>query len=286
MNRLAGAAGYCTQDATVKLARAALHHWEEPPISGDNGSGTVFFSGCSLHCAYCQNQDISNGSIGREVSIERLAQIFLEQQGRGAHNINLVTPSHFAPQIVEALSMARARGLKLPVVCNCSGYESLEALRIFDGHVDIYLTDFKYAFPERAERYSRASDYPQVASAALDEMYRQVGEYREDPQTGLLEKGVVVRHLLLPGGLSDSFAVMRLLAAKPYARKICVSLMSQYTPMPGCEQAFPELAEDIDPQDYDALVDYALDLGLENSFCQEGEAASESFIPAFDYEGV
>ncbi len=261
VNRLAGAAGYCTQDATVRLARAALHHWEEPPISGDNGSGTVFFSGCALHCAYCQNQDISNGSIGREVSIERLAQIFLEQQGRGAHNINLVTPSHFAPQIVEAL-------------------------RIFDGHVDIYLTDFKYAFPERAERYSRASDYPQVASAALDEMYRQVGEYREDPQTGLLEKGVVVRHLLLPGGLSDSFAVMRLLAAKPYARKICVSLMSQYTPMPSCEQAFPELAEGIDPQDYDALIDYALDLGLENSFCQEGEAASESFIPAFDYEGV
>ena len=172
------------------------------------------------------------------------------------------------------------------MVCNCSGYESLEALRIFDGHVDIYLTDFKYAFPERAERYSRASDYPQVASAALDEMYRQVGEYREDPQTGLLEKGVVVRHLLLPGGLSDSFAVMRLLAAKPYARKICVSLMSQYTPMPGCERAFPERAGGIDPQDYDALIDYALDLGLENSFCQEGEAASESFIPAFDYEGV
>ncbi|MGN0072300.1 MAG: 4Fe-4S cluster-binding domain-containing protein [Coriobacteriales bacterium] len=270
----------------MKLARAALHMWEEPPISGSQGSGTVFFSGCSLHCVYCQNQEISNGSVAKEVAVERLAQIFLEQQGRGAHNINLVTPSHFAPQVVEALSLARSQGLELPIVCNCSGYESPDALKCFEGWVDIYLTDFKYSSSERAQRYSRAPDYPQVASKALDEMYRQTGPYRENPRTGLLEKGVVVRHLLLPGGLLDSFGVMRILAGKPYARELCVSLMSQYTAMPGCENDYPELAASIDPSDYDALVDYALDLGLENSFCQEGEAASESFIPAFDFEGV
>lgn len=172
------------------------------------------------------------------------------------------------------------------MVCNCSGYESLEALKVLEGWVDIYLTDFKYSSAARAERYSRAADYPQVASAALDEMFRQVGPYREDPASGLLQSGVVVRHLLLPGGLLDSFGVMRLLAAKPYAHEICVSLMSQYTPMPGVAERFPELGECVDSRDYEALVDYALDLGLENSFCQEGEAASESFIPAFDYEGV
>lgn len=270
----------------MKLARAALHMWEEPPISGSKGSGTVFFSGCSLHCAYCQNQEISNGRVAKEVSVERLAQIFIEQQGRGAHNINLVTPSHFAPQVVEALQIARDKGLKLPVVCNCSGYESLEALKLFEGFVDIYLADFKYSSAARAERYSKAPDYPQVASAALDEMYRQVGPYKENPQTGLLESGVIVRHLLLPGGLLDSFGVIRMLAAKPYANDICVSLMSQYTPMPGIGERFPELGACVDARDYEALVDYALSLGLENSFCQEGEAASESFIPAFDYEGV
>lgn len=260
--------------------------WEEPPISGESGSGTVFFSGCALHCVYCQNADISNGRIGREVSIERLAEIFLEQQGRGANNINLVTPTHFAPQIVEAIKIARAKGLVLPIVCNTSGYEGAKALAVFDGYVDIYLVDFKYASAELASRYSKAANYPEVADAALDEMYRQVGPYREDDQTGLAKRGVIVRHLLLPDCLDDSFAVMRLLASKPYIGDIVVSLMSQYTPMPGIADKYPELSGTVDPDDYDCLIDYALDLGIENSFCQEGSAASESFIPAFDYEGV
>ena len=259
--------------------------WEEPPISGTSGSGTVFFSGCPLHCVYCQNAAISDGSIGKAVTIERLAEIFLEQQGRGANNINLVTPTHFAPQIVEAIKMARSQGLLLPVVCNTSGYEGAEALACLDGFIDIYLVDFKYASQKLAQRYSQAPDYPVVASAALDEMFRQVGAYEEDEVTGLAKKGMIVRHLLLPSCLSDSFAVMRLLAAKPYVRDIVVSLMSQYTPMSGLE-GFPELSRPVDPDDYDALINYALALGIENSFCQEGEVASDSFIPAFDYEGV
>lgn len=260
--------------------------WEEPPISGERGSGTVFFSGCPLHCVYCQNAPISNGSVGREVSIERLAQIFLEQQGRGAHNINLVTPTHFAPQIVEALAIARDRGLNLPIVCNTSGYEGAEALAAFEGYVDIYLVDFKYVSSALAQRYSNAPDYPEVASRAIDEMFRQVGPYVEDQDSGLAKRGVVVRHLLLPSCLDDSLAVMDTLAAKPYINDIVVSLMSQFTPMPGLAERYPELSGTVDPEEYDCLVDYALDVGIENSFCQEGSAASESFIPMFDFEGV
>lgn len=282
---MAGVEGYCGENATVRLARVSLHEWEEPPISGEQGSGTVFFSGCPLHCVYCQNMKIANGSVGKEVSIERLAQIFLEQQERGAHNINLVTPTHYAPQIVEALALAKDNGLNIPIVCNTSGYEA-ESLSVFDGHIDIYLTDFKYANPDLAKRYSRARNYPKVASAALDEMFRQVGPVDMDEETGLLKKGVVVRHLMLPGQLRDSFAVMRLLAQRPYAQQIIVSLMSQYTPIKGIEYEYPELAQKVDKDDYQALVDYALELGLENSFCQDGEAASESFIPEFDYRGI
>lgn len=269
----------------MRLARVSLHAWEEPPISGSAGSGTVFFSGCSLHCVYCQNREIANGNVGKAVDIDRLVDIFLEQQIRGAHNINLVTPTHYAPQIAEALTRAKNQGLSLPIVCNTSGYEA-ESLSFFDGLIDIYLTDFKYASTTLAARYSNAPDYPKVASVALDEMYRQVGPYLEDAKSGILKRGIVVRHLLLPGNLIDSFAVMRLLASKPYAKEIAVSLMSQYTPMPNVGCGYPELASNVDTGDYEALVDYALHLGLERSFCQEGSAASESFIPEFDYRGV
>ncbi len=285
VNRTAGVEGYCGENATIRLARVSLHEWEEPPISGERGSGTVFFSGCPLHCVYCQNTKIANGSIGKEVDIERLAQIFLEQQDRGAHNINLVTPTHYAPQIVEALVIAKDNGLNIPIVCNTSGYEA-ESLAIFKAHIDIYLTDFKYASPELAKRYSRAKNYPQVASAALDEMFRQVGPIVMDEKADLLKKGVVVRHLALPGQISDSFAVMRLLSQKPYAQQIIISLMSQYTPVKEIEFEYPELAQTLDPNDYQALLDYALELGLENSYCQEGGAASESFIPEFDFRGI
>lgn len=286
VDRLAGAAGYCLQSAQLKVARASLHAWEEPPISGSNGSGTVFFSGCPLHCVYCQNQPIANGTVGKEISVERLSQIFLEQQERGAHNINLVTPTHFALQIADALRSAKSKGLKIPVVYNCSGYEGTHSLEAMNGLVDIYLTDFKYANSELALRYSNAPDYPDVASRALDMMFAQVGPYKEEEQSGLAKRGVVVRHLLLPNCLDDSLEVMELLASKPYAQDIVVSLMSQYTPMTGIRSKYPELDQTVCADEYDCLVDYALSLGLEHSFCQEGAAASESFIPLFDCQGV
>lgn len=215
-----------------------------------------------------------------------MSQIFLEQQERGAHNINLVTPTHFALQIADALRSAKSKGLKIPVVYNCSGYEGTHSLEAMNGLVDIYLTDFKYANSELALRYSNAPDYPDVASRALDMMFAQVGPYKEEEQSGLAKRGVVVRHLLLPNCLDDSLEVMELLASKPYAQDIIVSLMSQYTPMTGIGSKYPELDQTVCADEYDCLVDYALSLGLEHSFCQEGAAASESFIPLFDCQGV
>lgn len=276
---------FCGQSSCLKVARASLHMWEEPPISGENGSGTVFFCGCSLKCIYCQNNAISHGELGEEVSISHLAKIFCYLQDKGAHNINLVTPTHFAPQIADAIDIARENGLTLPIISNTSGYESLESLSFFKDKVDIYLTDFKYASNELAIKYSSAPNYPTVASVALDEMFSQVGDYREDPKTGLLKRGIVVRHLMLPGSLEDSKAVMRLLANKPYSDKICVSLMNQYTPFKRASEKFPELGVKVNEDDYNELIDYALSLGLTNSFYQVGNTAKESFIPDFE-EGL
>lgn len=286
--------GVCGESNTVRLARAALHMWEEPPISGEAGSGAVFFSGCTLRCVYCQNASIATGEVGREVTIERLAQIFLEQQQRGALNINLVTPTHFAPQIREALDLARSETfsstpLALPIVYNTSGYETESALDEMRGYVDVFLTDFKYASSEIAARYSKAPDYPQIASQALDRMFENVGKLKYGFSNGgeeRLERGVIVRHLLLPGQLEDSMQVMDILAAKPYRDEIIVSLMNQYTPVNNLSDEYPELMKTVSIEEYDELIDYALDLGLENGFMQEGGAAEESFIPAFDYEGV
>lgn len=308
-DRGAGISGACGETDRVRLARAALHMWEEPPISGNAGSGTVFFSGCPLKCVYCQNREISLGKVGLEVSIERLAQIFLEQQARGALNINLVTPTHFVPQIVQALDLARSgrlpdpdnlpadfagqfqpNVLELPIVYNTSGYENPAVIGELSGYVDIFLTDFKYASPELSQKYSAAREYPEAASAALDAMYAVAGPYTlgtgVDGEEEVLKQGVVVRHLLLPGQLADSKRVIDLLVAKPYVSDICVSLMSQYTPLAGVELAYPELGRTVDELEYDELIDYALDHGIENSFMQEGGAAEESFIPSFDFEGV
>lgn len=288
------ARGVCGESEKVRLARAALHFWEEPPISGESGSGTVFFSGCPLRCVYCQNKSIARGEVGREVSISRLAQIFLEQQERGALNINLVTSTHFVPQVKKALDLARSRDfsdrpLRLPIVYNTSGYELASAIRELDGYVDVFLTDFKYANSDIARRYSAAPDYPQVASDALDAMFELAGPPAYD-QTERgeerLVRGIIVRHLLLPGCLEDSKRVMELLAGKPYADDIIVSIMNQFTPGGDLVGNYPELARTVTPDEYDELVDYALDLGLENSYMQEGGAAEDSFIPAFDYEGV
>lgn len=275
--------GYCGVKNTLRVARAALHFWEEPCISGVEGSGAVFFTGCNLRCVYCQNYHIARAEQGKEITVERLSEIFLELQEKKANNINLVTPTHYVPQIIEALGNAREKGLKLPVVYNCGGYESTETLKRLEGLVDIYLPDFKYMDPVRAKKYSRAEDYPERAKAALSEMVRQQPKAELD-QRGILKKGVIVRHLMLPGGIKDSKAVVRYLY-ETYGDHIYVSLMNQYTPLPQAEK-YPELTRKLKKFEYDRLVDYAISLGVSNGFIQEGETAEESFIPAFTNEGV
>ncbi|MDR1185695.1 MAG: radical SAM protein [Coriobacteriales bacterium] len=328
-NREAGERGICGADDTLLVARAALHHWEEPPISGNRGSGTVFFSNCSLRCVYCQNEPLSSGRVGRAITVERLAAIFSELAEQGAHNINLVTPTHYVPQILVALEMARERGTTLPVVYNTSGYEALPTLTRLAGLVDIYLTDFKYASAALATRYSQAPDYPAVALKALQAMVEQTSEaggYVLD-EAGILQTGVVVRHLMLPGQLEDSKAVLEM-AYDAVGNQVCYSLMNQYTPMSHLEQfgtgqglgqgdtcpvspshsprirrgrrprrpatapsprpaaPFEELQTTVAEDEYSELVAFALDLGITNSFMQEGGTATESFIPAFDLTGV
>ena len=282
--RLSGGKGRCGVSALLKVSRAALHLWEEPCISGTEGSGTVFFSGCPLHCVYCQNRAISDGRAGKEISAERLGEIFLELQGKGARNINLVTPTHYIPQIREALDLAEEGGLGLPGVFNCGGYERPEALKLLDGYVDIYLTDFKYMDSQTARRYSHAPDYPEKAKGALEEMVRQCPEPEFD-QAGLMKKGVIVRHLLLPGNVEQAKEVVRYVYGT-YGSRVYLSLMNQYTPFPELRETYPELCRKVTKREYNSLVDYAVDLGVEQGFIQEGETAGESFIPAFDYEGV
>ena len=283
-DRLSGQAGACgAVGDQIRVARAALHFWEEPCLSGSDGSGAVFFSFCPLKCVYCQNRAISRGDAGKNISIERLAEIFLELQAQKAHNINLVTPTHYVPQLVLALQEAKRQGLAIPVVCNCGGYEKPETLRLLDGLVDIYLPDFKYLSSETAGRYSGAPDYPERAKEALAEMVRQVGEPVFDIH-GIMQKGVIVRHLLLPGRLREAKDVIRYLY-ETYGDRIYLSLMSQFTPLENVA-GWPELNRTVTEEEYNDLVDYALNLGVENGFIQEGGAADESFIPQFDCEGV
>ena len=288
VNRADGERGTCGETAAIRLARAALHFWEEPCISGTKGSGAVFFSGCQLRCVYCQNQPIAHGDVGREVTVSRLTDIFFELEEQGANNINLVTPDHFIPQIAQAIRAARARGFTLPFVYNTSSYVRVEALRELEGLIDIYLPDLKYMDEAHAREYSGAPDYPQVAKAALQEMYRQVGAVRFAEVSGeeepMLRRGMVVRHLLLPGALADAKRIVAYLY-DTYGDDIYISLMSQYTPGKAVEQ-HPVLHRRVRRKDYDALVDEAIRRGVENAFIQEGSAADESFIPAFDYQGV
>lgn len=274
--------GYCQVSVRPKVARAALHFWEEPCISGEEGSGTVFFSGCNLRCVYCQNREIAAGVRGKEISVERLSEIFLELQEKGANNINLVTPSHYYPQIKEALLQIKDK-LHIPVISNTSSYETVEVLREMEGLIDIYLADYKYMSTELAEKYSHAKDYPQVAAAALSEMFRQVGEPQFD-ERGIMKKGIIVRHLLLPDCKEDSRAVLDYLH-ETYGDSIFISIMNQYTPLSHVEK-YPELNRNVTEEEYEEVVDYAIELGIENGFIQEGETAEESFIPAFDGEGV
>ncbi len=281
--RGAGEKGLCRCDARIRVARASLHLWEEPCISGEQGSGTVFFSGCSLGCVYCQNQAISRGDVGRTLTMEELARLYLILQEQGAENINLVTPTHYAVSVRESVELARKQGLVLPIVYNCGGYERVDTLRMLEGVVDIYLTDFKYMDEVRALRYSQALDYPQAARAALAEMVRQQGKLVFD-QRGMMKKGVILRHLLLPGWVENGRQVVQE-AFSRYGNQICYSLMNQFTPMASPEK-YLELNRRVTKREYEALVNYALELGVENGFIQEGETAQESFIPDFEDQGL
>lgn len=282
-DRMSGQRGYCKMTSEIMLARAALHMWEEPCISGEHGSGTVFFSGCQVGCVFCQNRKIADGTTGKRVTVERLSEIYLELQAKGAHNINLVTPTQFVPQIRESLIRAKDNGLRLPVVYNTSAYESVETLRLLEGFIDIYLPDFKYMSEAAAKKYSNAPDYPDYAKQAIAEMYRQTGAACFD-QDGMMKKGLIVRHLVLPGLSEDSKQICTYLY-KTYQHNIFLSIMNQFTPFPFLEE-WPELNRTVTEEEYNAVVDHALAIGIENGFIQEGETAMESFIPEFDFEGV
>lgn len=285
-DRHAGEKGVCGQTDRLKVARAALHYWEEPCISGKEGSGAVFFSGCALHCVFCQNRNIANGTAGKEISSRRLSEIFLELQGKGANNINLVTASHFVPQVAEALTAAKEAGLHIPIVYNTSGYETVENIKRLEDLVDIYLPDFKYMDAELSARYSHARDYAKVAKAALKEMVRQTGaaEFFGGDEEGLMRRGTIVRHLLLPGCGEDAKRVIRYLY-ETYGDKIYISIMNQFTPIYQQEER-KELNRKVTRREYQKVLDKALEMGIQNGFFQEGETAKESFIPSFDGEGI
>lgn len=273
--------GFCGESDTVRVARAAPHYWEEPCLSGTMGSGTVFFCGCNLRCIFCQNSAISHKGIGKTIDTDTLAKLFLNLQNQGVHNINLVTPTHFAYQIKEAVLTAKNKGLLLPIVWNSSGYESVETLRGLKDVVDIYMPDFKYVSSALSKKYSRAEDYFTVAKAALDEMVLQKGgcEFKD----GLLVKGVIVRHLVLPACTEDSKAVMRFLQRR-YGNAVYISIMKQYTPP---KHPVPdELGRALFDKEYDEITEYAKKLGIEQGFFQTGNPVGESFIPEFDLSGV
>ncbi len=283
VDRTRGQRGYCRVGEELIVARAALHLWEEPCISGEEGSGTVFFSGCSLGCVYCQNVNIARGVAGKIITVERLSEIFLELSQKGANNVNLVTPSHYIPQIMDAILKARSKGFSLPVVYNSSAYEKAETIRLLEGYIDIYLPDMKYYDSRSAARYSNCGDYFTHASEAIAEMVRQVG-FPEFDERGIMKRGVIVRHLLLPGHIADSKKIIEYLY-HTYGNTIYISIMNQYTPLSAMSE-YPEINRRVAEEEYEELVDYAIDLGVENGFIQEGETASESFIPEFNGEGV
>ena len=270
-------------DARVTLARASLHMWEEPCISGEKGSGAVFFSGCPLGCIFCQNRDIAAGRLGRAVTVEHLARIFMTLQEKGAANLNLVTGVHFVPQIIQALELAKKQGFILPVVYNSGGYEKKETLELLSGYIDVYLPDFKYMDPSLASDFSHAEDYPGIVRKALDVMVGQTGPCVFD-RDGYIKKGTIVRHLILPGHTKDSCRILDYLL-KTYGDSIYISLMNQYTPM---RQDFsqPELNRRLTRREYEKVISFALDRGLKNGYFQEGKTAMESFIPPFDLTGV
>lgn len=283
INRLDGNRGFCGGGSLIKASRASLHYWEEPCISGTKGSGTVFFSDCNLRCIFCQNHKISQEGIGAEITSERLSEIFLEHQEKGAHNINLVTPTHYVPQIIKALDIAKKNGLNLPVLYNTNSYENIETIQALNGYIDVYLPDLKYFSNKFAVKYSSAPDYFKFATKAIEEMVSQVGNPVFDEQ-GLIKKGVIIRHLMLPGLLFDSKKVIDYIYST-YGDSVYISLMNQYTPMYKASE-FPEINRTLNPKHYDSLIDYCLSIGIKNGFIQDSGTSSENFVPEFDMRGI
>ena len=277
VNRALNERGFCKMSDEIYIVRADLHMWEEPPITAERGSGTVFFSGCSLGCIYCQNRKISRGEVGRCVSTNELSKIFLDLEEKGAHNINLVTPTHYVPSIIEAAAEARKNGLKIPIVYNTGSYETEETIELLRDTVDVWLPDLKYYKPSTANQYSNAENLPEVSRRAIAKMVQIAGDPVFDEE-GVMQRGVIVRILLLPGHVAEAKLNVKYLY-ETYGNKVYVSLMSQYTPSPDLPSP---LNRRVTLAEYDELVAYAEKLGIKNAFIQEREAASESFIPDFD----
>ena len=282
VDRTSGERGFCGAGADIVIGRYSLHRWEEPCISGTNGSGTVFFSHCTLRCIYCQNYSISTNMHGRRISQSELCEIFLKLQADGAHNINLVTPTHFIDKILPALDAAKSAGLRIPIIYNTSGYERIETLKMLKGYIDIYLPDFKYWRPKYAEKYSAAPDYPEAAKAAIEEMARQA--LPAISENGLMKRGLIVRHLLLPGLLYDAKKIIDYLHSA-YGNDITLSIMSQYTPLEQVSE-LPPLNRTVGKREYEMLCDYAASIGVTNAYTQDGAAAKESFIPDFYNDNI
>lgn len=283
VNRLKKEIGFCNSDDNIKVAKVSLHYWEEPCISGKKGSGTIFFSNCNLNCVFCQNHEISQENIGKNISIKRLSEIFMEQQKRGASNINLVTPTHYVPQIIEAIKSAKKSGLYIPILYNSNGYENTDTIKSLEGYIDIYLPDLKYMDDKYALKYSKINNYFKFASNAINEMVRQCPKPIFNDK-GLMIKGVIIRHLMLPGLLFDSKKIIDYVFTN-FNNSVYISLMNQYTPMFNSKQ-YPEINKPLNKKHYESLVNYSLNLGIKNGFIQEEGTVKESFVPHFDLRGV
>lgn len=275
--------GFCRASDKVKLALVGLHQWEEPCLVGTKGAGTVFFSNCNMRCCFCQNHQISQGDFGVEVTVDRLAEIFLEQQRRGAANIDLVTPTHYVPQIITALDIAKSKGLNIPIVYNSNGYENEETIELLKDHIDIFLPDLKYFNDDMAVRYSSAPNYFEVASKAIAKMFELVGNTEFD-DNGLMRRGVIIRHLVLPNYRHESMRIVEWIY-KTFGDAIYISLMNQYTPMFNAVK-FKELNRRLTTFEYDSVINYALELGIKNCYIQVGKTASKEFIPNFNLDGI
>ena len=280
VNRNEGKLGFCKSGNKLRIAKAYLHMWEEPCITGEKGSGTIFFSGCNLRCIFCQNYYISEMNNGVEITIDRFSQVCLDLQSRGATNINLVTPTHYVPLIVDGIKLAKKNGLCIPVVYNSSGYERVDTIKLLDGVVDVYLPDFKYYSDELAVKYSGCKDYYKYASLAIEEMVKQKGECMFDKE-GNITSGVIIRHLIIPSRIEDSKKILKYLYEK-YGNKVYFSIMNQYTPVKKFK--LEELNRTVTDNEYDEVINYAWDLGIRQAFIQEGMTQSDSFIPKWDFK--